>query len=117
MHVQARSAVLADVFYAFDLDASNGSLKHTVSGAESDTGGYVETSELMQLGVARQELGQKSRTWTPEKNEALLQSLDTDGDGKVSIQEFVDGFITQAPEELLELMCCGAPAFDRMRSI
>lgn len=58
----------------------------------------------MQLGEARQVLGQKSRTWTVDKNEALLRSLDTDGDGKVDIKEFIDGFLAKSPEESGEFL-------------
>ena len=62
-----REQALRTVFTKFDLDSS----------------GVIEAKELLALGKARRTLGQKSRLWSEDKNDALVQKLDFNGDGKV----------------------------------
>ena len=64
MTEEDRKDNLKTVFSAFDLNES----------------GSVEAAELMCLGEARQVLGQKERTWTKEKNQKMLEKMDTGGD-------------------------------------
>jgi len=44
----------------------------------------LETAALMQLGLMREKLGQKGRSWTEERNSKLVQSLDLNRDGQLS---------------------------------
>ena len=46
--------------------------------------GVLETAALMQLGLMREKLGQKGRSWTEERNSKLVQSLDLNRDGQLS---------------------------------
>jgi len=48
-----------------------------------------KNKELMVLGTARQQLGQKKRHWSQAKNEAMLANMDTDNNGLVEKDEFV----------------------------
>jgi len=77
-----RQVKLAEVFAQFDLDG----------------GGSIDSTELMQLGEARRELGQKDDEWTEERNAKLVESLDSDGDGRVSCTEFVEHFERGMPK-------------------
>ena len=81
-----RQAALKQVFAAFDLDGE----------------GSVESHELMTLGEARQRGGQKARKWTAEKNAAMLRKLDTNGDGVIDMEEFVQYFDKSLPKAKLE---------------
>ena len=78
-----RAHRLSEVFNLFDMD-------------DSDS---IGREELLQLGRARRELGQKGGEWTEEKNDALLLSLDTDGSGDVSRLEFLRAFDASLPKE------------------
>jgi len=71
-----RTAKLERVFAAFDLDGS----------------GSIERDELFELGKARRVAGQAHGSWTEEKNDRLVQKLDTDQDGKVCKDEFTSHF-------------------------
>merc|ERR1712166_604211 len=79
-----RSALLKDVFAAFDVDGD----------------GFVDAGELMQLGAARQQLKQEGRKWTEAKNRVLVKTLDTNKDGAVSRDEFVRGFDGATPQDM-----------------
>jgi len=73
-----RPGELAKVFRAFDIDRS----------------GSVETAELMKLGQARRELGQKRGAWTAEKNAKMIANMDQGKkDGLVDKEEFVAYFL------------------------
>jgi len=72
-----REKELAKVFRAFDLDGS----------------GICEADELLVLGQRRQELGQKQRAWTEQKNAALIKKMDQNGDGQIEESEFVRHFV------------------------
>ena len=74
--LKRRIQVLEEVFYAFDIDGS----------------GFVEEEELLELGKARQTLKQKDREWDRSKNDKLIERVDNNFDGKISKQEFLDGF-------------------------
>jgi tellurite resistance protein len=76
-----RHAALRGVFRKFDLDR----------------GGYVEAQELMVLGKARRTLGQKSGEWNEEKNTKLIKRMDTNGDGQISENEFIEFFSNALP--------------------
>ena len=47
----------------------------------------------MALGTARQALQHEGRVWTEATNQKLVHSLDTNKDGLISCEEFVNGFI------------------------
>eukprot|EP00658_Telonema_sp_P-2_P078166 TRINITY_DN7256_c0_g1_i3.p1 TRINITY_DN7256_c0_g1~~TRINITY_DN7256_c0_g1_i3.p1 ORF type:complete len:395 (+),score=124.02 TRINITY_DN7256_c0_g1_i3:414-1598(+) len=68
-----RNQALQFVFREFDLDGS----------------GTIEAAELLALGKTRRELGQRGGVWSPERNMRAVSQMDTDGDGCVSMQEFV----------------------------
>ena len=76
MEQNKRQKMLEDVFDAFDIDGS----------------GFIETRELLELGIARRVLKQKEQEWTVERNEKLIQRMDANMDGVVSKAEFVKGF-------------------------
>ena len=78
---RGRLTQLLRVFLAFDADGS----------------GFVEVSELMQLGAMRQQLGQTTDEWTEEKNAQLLNRMDTNQDGCISGSEFCSYFETTLP--------------------
>lgn len=40
----------------------------------------------MALGMMRKELAQKTRIWSAEKNRRMIERLDSDGDGRVSVR-------------------------------
>ena len=77
----SRTDNLRQVFYRFDCDGS----------------GWVEANEFLELGEARRKLGdalehqfqistvllagQKSGSWTVEKNQRLISRMDADGNG------------------------------------
>lgn len=67
-------------------------LRHVFTAFDLDNSGFIEPEELMRLGAARQQLGYRTRVWTEEKNTGLVNSLDTDQDGRVSAAEFVRGY-------------------------
>ena len=62
-----RKNMLREVFRAFDIDNN----------------GFITDNELLMLGKARRELGQKQGEWTKEMNASLMKRIDTDGDGKI----------------------------------
>ena len=65
------------VFAAFDIDGS----------------GEINSKELLLMGKARRELGQKKDSeWSEEKNARMVKRLDADGSGKIEEKEFVAGF-------------------------
>ena len=66
--IPRREVALMEVFQQFDIDG----------------GGTIEAVELMELGVARREAGQKKTMWTKEKNDAMLSKMDANNDGKVT---------------------------------
>jgi len=78
-----RKSELMRVFQEFDLDSS----------------GEISHQELQKLGSARRALGQKSGTWTAEKNARLVARMDKDGDGSISAKEFVTHFAANLPED------------------
>jgi hypothetical protein len=80
---ERREAKLAEVFRLFDLDGS----------------GEIESQELWVLATKRRELGQKTGTWTEEKHRRLIDDLDTNGDGRVQENEFVEAFERRLPRE------------------
>ena len=67
---------LQEVFSLFDLDGS----------------GEIEASELLRLGKARRRLGHKLGVWGEEKNDWLIERMDSDRDGRISASEFCDYF-------------------------
>eukprot|EP00658_Telonema_sp_P-2_P035028 TRINITY_DN25526_c0_g1_i1.p1 TRINITY_DN25526_c0_g1~~TRINITY_DN25526_c0_g1_i1.p1 ORF type:complete len:824 (-),score=233.95 TRINITY_DN25526_c0_g1_i1:161-2464(-) len=77
-----RQSRLTQLFGMFDLDGS----------------GMIEARELLELGRARRELGQRSGAWTEEKNNRLVRKMDVKGDGVVSCEEFVSHFSIALPE-------------------
>ena len=103
-----RMKVLRNVFEAFDLDNS----------------GVIEPAELLALGEKRRELGQKSGVWSREKNRALVNRMDKDGNGKIDSNEFVTHFLEamrpMADDVFLEvtsdfMMCAAAFHNDFLR--
>lgn len=76
-----RRLKLKEVFAAFDLDES----------------GFIEVSELFELGKARRKSGQRKGQWTAEQNRKLVEKLDSNYDGKVSMQEFIEHFSESLP--------------------
>ena len=56
----------------------------------------------MQLGTARKRLGQKGRDWTESRNSALVESLDSNKDGRISSSEFVKGFSAKMPDDIYD---------------
>ena len=81
-----RRAALSAVFEELDLDSS----------------GYIEPSELMVLGTARQSMGQKARVWTEEKNLNLVRRMDKNGDGQIEKEEFIGHFEKALPRGQVE---------------
>ena len=81
-----RRAKLQKVFDMFDLSG----------------GGNLEKTELLKLGQRRRQLGQITGVWTEEQNQKLMARIDTDGDGKLSVDEFCVYFgetLTKDPVE------------------
>ena len=76
-----RERKLANVFKRFDLDSS----------------GAIEAAELMILGQARRELAHRSGTWTKDMNAKLVSTMDRNGDGKISLDEFTRYFNSSLP--------------------
>eukprot|EP00658_Telonema_sp_P-2_P065886 TRINITY_DN55029_c0_g1_i4.p1 TRINITY_DN55029_c0_g1~~TRINITY_DN55029_c0_g1_i4.p1 ORF type:complete len:463 (+),score=113.23 TRINITY_DN55029_c0_g1_i4:235-1623(+) len=81
-----RLMALREVFERFDVDKS----------------GRVTPDELMKLGAARRQLGQKTGVWTKVQNDKLLRTLDTDNDGACSCLEFAVSFAERLPTEAVE---------------
>ena len=54
-----------------------------------DHGGDVGADELLALGKARRVLGQKPGEWTQEQNKRVLQRMNADKDGNVTLDNFV----------------------------
>merc|ERR1712091_674648 len=73
---ERRLGKLERVFDAFDLDGS----------------GMIERDELYELGKARRTSGQMYGSWTEDKNNRLVEKLDTNDDGLVSKDEFSPNF-------------------------
>jgi len=71
-----RREILRQVFGAFDIDNN----------------GFITDNELLLLGKARRELGQKQGEWTTEMNRTLMTRIDTDGDGRIKEIEFTRFF-------------------------
>jgi len=71
-----RVVVLNTVFEMFDLDC----------------GGTISRDELMALGQARRQLGQKGGDWDEVRNERLMVSMNADVDGNVTRSNFVNYF-------------------------
>jgi len=71
-----RRAVLNTVFEMFDLDC----------------GGTISSDELMALGQARRQLGQKGGDCDAVRNERLMVSMNADVDGNVTRSNFVNYF-------------------------
>ena len=61
--------------------------------------GEVEKEELLRLGQERRRLGQKKGVWSEEQNAALMNAMDTDGNGHISQVEFVTHFSSALPED------------------
>ena len=81
--VASRRSRLRDVFVMMDVDKTK----------------YIEAAELMMLGQARRQLGHPSGTWTEQKNARLVCRMDTSGDGKIEVAEFVEHFDNVLPQE------------------
>ena len=81
---EIKTKVLEHVFVAFDMDST----------------GHVDPAELQLLGRARQQLGQKTRDWTQDKNENLIELLDKDRNGRIDCLEFVRGFSARVPGDM-----------------
>ena len=79
---------LLEVFAVFDMDSS----------------GTIEVAELNELGKMRQELGQKSRNWTEERNSKLLSQMDVDDDGMLNGDEFARHFDRKLPDDKQEFL-------------
>jgi len=58
---------------------------------DDDCSGHLDTAELLSLGEA---MGQ-----TPRETEMLLRTMDKDHGGKVSLEEFVSGFMKSMPSD------------------
>merc|ERR1711865_638863 len=68
-------------------------------GFDVNRSGTVEAAELMQLGIARQRLGQKDRLWTEAKNSALVRRMDSNQNGLIESEEFCKHFDNALPRE------------------
>ena len=79
-----RRKKLKAVFAAFDLDHS----------------GSIEVNELLALGKARRSSGQRKGDWSAEQNQKLVKKLDSNYDGHVSEQEFVNHFNQALPRDI-----------------
>jgi len=84
---------LLRIFSVFDIDGS----------------GFVETGELQVLGEARKDLGHKKRIWTPERNAAMIENMDSrNPDGKIDRDEFLAYFLkvlrSRSDEEFMQTM-------------
>jgi len=66
---------------------------------DGDRSGFVEAKELMQIGKARRELGQRDVPWTEKKTAALFEKIDADKDGKVDMGEFTAHFSASLPAD------------------
>jgi len=77
-----RTSKLTIVFNEFDLDC----------------GGTVGRVEMFALGQARRKLGQKSSSWTEQKNNDMLRKMGAE-DGEVTEENFVTYFDSSLPQE------------------
>ena len=59
-----------------------------------DNSGFMDADEVSKLAQTRRKLYQKEgdKTWTEAMNNRLLKRIDTDGDGRIDKQEFVDHY-------------------------
>eukprot|EP00656_Telonema_subtile_P019239 TRINITY_DN20515_c0_g1_i1.p1 TRINITY_DN20515_c0_g1~~TRINITY_DN20515_c0_g1_i1.p1 ORF type:complete len:452 (+),score=82.68 TRINITY_DN20515_c0_g1_i1:141-1496(+) len=73
---QTRKAALECLFMQLDLDQS----------------AHISAHELLRIGQARRQTGQRSGRWTAAQNEAELLAIDQNNDRKVSVEEFVHHF-------------------------
>jgi Ca2+-binding EF-hand superfamily protein len=60
-------------------------LEHVFSAFDIDNNGVIDREELFELGTARRTTGQKRGSWTEEKNRRLVEKLDVNEDGQVSL--------------------------------
>ena len=58
-------------------------LEDTFRFIDTDSSGFIDMDELVSFGAFT------GRNWTPEYVRVLLKSIDTDGDGQVSPDEFL----------------------------
>jgi len=59
--------------------------------------GTIGKGEMYQLGQMRRKLGQKGGEWTHAQNDRLFDRIDSDGDGKLQMKEFVTFFDKSLP--------------------
>lgn len=71
---------------------------------DDDNSGFIEASELMELGQARRKLGHKSGEWTEEQNQRLVGKMDANGDGHVRANEFCKYFDRILPGDRAEFI-------------
>ena len=67
---------------------------------DRDGSGFIEAAELLALGQARRELGQKQQAWTPQRNSNLMRTM-CNGEqvDKVPMEQFVRHFEAEMPHD------------------
>ena len=106
MSREARLAQLRKVYREFDLDG----------------GGDVGYDELLALGQARRDLGQKEGVWTKRQNDQLMKSMGAKN-GTVSLERFCEYFHDVLPQDEADfkatmkkfLLCAKAIASGELR--
>eukprot|EP00929_Paragymnodinium_shiwhaense_P096024 TRINITY_DN57463_c0_g1_i2.p1 TRINITY_DN57463_c0_g1~~TRINITY_DN57463_c0_g1_i2.p1 ORF type:complete len:398 (-),score=71.52 TRINITY_DN57463_c0_g1_i2:240-1433(-) len=69
--------------------------------ADLDGNGDLDQEEILEI-AERRARGKRMGNWTNEMHQAMLDSLDANGDGMVSRKEFVDHFAAKLPHDMAE---------------
>jgi len=62
-----------------------------------DESGQVGFEEMLALGQARRSLGQKKGDWTREMNQRMMERMNADDEGMISLRNFADFFEAALP--------------------
>jgi len=74
-------------------------LEQLFRAVDIDSSGEVDKSELFQLRQTRRTIGQATQEVSQRQHERLFGQIDCDGDGTISMSEFVEFFYNRLPFE------------------